>query len=164
MEPPPRSGLSRRDLIVRGVALGAAGLAGCGDGGNDDEEGGAGVPDPSQAPTGITADTVAEAQRLAALEFDRAEREAIAKGAGKAADAYRRRRETRLANGLAPATVFLSLSGIITGLWHPCGCWPPVSRRPFGPTSLPQSASCERSAGPGGRTDGGSRRIPDRAG
>jgi Asp-tRNA(Asn)/Glu-tRNA(Gln) amidotransferase A subunit family amidase len=54
----------------------------------------------------INAATVAEAQKLAGLEFTEAEREMVARGMDRRVDAYRRRREVELANTLAPASVF----------------------------------------------------------
>ncbi len=54
----------------------------------------------------ISPATIAEAQKLAAVEFDEKERALIAKAAPAAAEGYRQRRKTPLENALGPATVF----------------------------------------------------------
>ena len=82
--------VSRRGFLVGGAVLATASRAGS---------------DGPMSKT-ISPATIAEAQKLAALEFDEKERALIAKAAPAAADGYRKRRKTPLENGLGPATVF----------------------------------------------------------
>ena len=86
-------GVTRRAFLATGAALAAGARAGQPEG-------------EAPAAEGIDASTIGEAQRLAGLEFDQAEREQIAEGFGRRVEGYRRRRAVALPNGLAPATVF----------------------------------------------------------
>lgn len=64
-------------------------------------------PEQAAAPAShITIDSIAQAEKVAALDFTPQEREMLLRGVQQAARSYTRRRETPLPNGLAPATTF----------------------------------------------------------
>ena len=59
-----------------------------------------------EAEPGITNATLAEAEKLAAIEFTEKERTEVLTGIGDEIERYRRRRTVELPNGLGPAVVF----------------------------------------------------------
>jgi len=64
-------------------------------------------PEPAApAASDLTVESIAQAEKIAALDFTPPEREMLLRGVQQAARSYTRRRETPLPNGLAPATVF----------------------------------------------------------
>ena len=91
---------SRRSFLTSaGVAAAAGALPGtAGAGGSEQSE----MPDEAE----ITTATIAEAEKLAAVAFTAAEREAIRKEIGEQVARYGERRAQALPNALAPATVF----------------------------------------------------------
>ncbi|MFG0329777.1 MAG: amidase [Phycisphaerales bacterium] len=96
------SSVTRRDFMVTTAATAAAtGLSRQSTGGERRQP----VDAVNDAPE-ITAGTIEEAQRLAALEFDEAERQAIADDIENQIRRFVRRREVVLPNDLAPASVF----------------------------------------------------------
>ncbi|MHC4448438.1 MAG: amidase family protein, partial [Planctomycetota bacterium] len=91
---------SRRSFLKSAGVATAAGALPATAGAEQSEE----SEEPDQAE--ITPATIAEAEKLAAVVFTDAEREAIHKGIGEQVARYVGRRAQALPNGLAPATIF----------------------------------------------------------
>lgn len=104
----------RRFLVTTGVVTALAGfespssaVSPAGAAGAPDIEAPAVQPgQPAVPASDITVESIAQAEKVAALEFTPPEREMLLRGVQQAARSYTRRRETPLPNGLAPATIF----------------------------------------------------------
>ena len=112
---PREIGVDRREFMVKGAAAAmAAGTLGAGsveasgvsETQPSGQEGGSGMT-ASEDANAITDQTIAEAQKLNALNFTEEERAAVARGAARRAEQYQSRRASiDLPNDRAPALVF----------------------------------------------------------
>lgn len=91
----------------RRTFMAGAGLAAMGAGRHGQESGVSGRQPEIASEDGITAATIADAEKVAAISLTDSEREMVVRNVRSAADEYARRRSFVLANGLSPASVFV---------------------------------------------------------